>query len=115
MWLAIRLPTEGLLANCNNTEQKRRSPKPKKNCTELIQIFWAAPPEAFFGQDTISLVTNRNTKTLESDRWRGTGIPFRRCMGRVLYRKSDVIGWLESHELVISTSQYKSKEGADHA
>lgn len=90
--------------------KKRRSVLPQKSNSELVQIFWSAPLEAFFGQETIAPVTNKRVKTLECDRWRGVGIPYRKIGGRVLYQKRDVIDWLESHELVTSTSEYKKEE-----
>lgn len=73
---------------------------------ELVNAFWGAPAEAFFSQDVVAAVTNRCKKTLECDRWRGKGIPYRKCSGRVLYRKCDIVAWLENHRLVSSTSEY---------
>ena len=96
--------------NSSTTEEssfkKRRTTLPHKPASELVQIFWAAPLEAFFGQETIAPVTNKGLKTLECDRWRGQGIPYRKVGGRVLYQKCDVINWLKSHALVTSTSEY---------
>ena len=89
--------------------RKQRSTKPKKSETELVEIFWASAIEAFFGQETIAPVTNKSIKTLECDRWRGVGIPYRKISGRVLYKKRDVISWLESHALVTSTSEYNKE------
>lgn len=86
---------------------KPRTTKFKKSDAELVEIFWAAATEAFFGQETVAPVTNKSIKTLECDRWRGAGIPYRKVGGRVLYQKRDVINWLESHALVLSTSEYK--------
>jgi hypothetical protein len=86
--------------------RKKRVAKIKKTDAELVQLFWDASFEAFFGQETIAPVTNKSIKTLESDRWRGRGIPYRKVSGRVLYQKRDVINWLESHVLVTSTSEY---------
>ena len=88
--------------------------KNSPNTAELIKLFWEAPKEAYFAQKTIAAVISRTTKTLECDRWRGKGIPYRKCGGRVLYCKSDVIAWLESHKVVTSTSEYKNG-GASHA
>jgi len=88
---------------------KRCNTKPKKSEQEQVQIFWNAPMEALFGDNTIAPVTGRSVKTLQCDRWRKSGIPFRKVCGRVLYSKSDVIAWLESHPLVQSTSEYKQK------
>lgn len=93
---------------------RKRTIKPKKPTTELISEFWSAPNEALFGQETISPVINKSVKTLEADRWRGKGIPFRKCNGRVTYRKSDVLNWIESHELVTSTSQYSNRKGGNN-
>lgn len=97
-----------------NPARKPRSIKPKKSDIELIQNFWGAPDDALFGQETIAPVTNRNIKTLECDRWKNNGIPYRKCGGRVLYRKADVITWINSHQLVTSTSDAKLSEGKIH-
>lgn len=79
---------------------------------ELISSFWQSPDEAYFDQGTVAPVIGCMPKTLERDRWRGQGIPFRKVGGRVLYQKKDVIQWLNSHALVTSTSEYE-KGGAD--
>ncbi|NBX85437.1 MAG: hypothetical protein EBQ95_07520 [Gammaproteobacteria bacterium] len=89
--------------------RKSRTIVHKQPNSELVQIFWAAPNEAFFGQETIAPVIQRSIKSLESDRWRGQGIPFRKCLGRVVYKKSDVIAWIENHALVTSTSEYNKE------
>lgn len=86
---------------------KKRFNKPKPSDNELIKSFWLSPPEAYFNQLTVAPVVRCSTKTLEGNRWKGTGIPFRKVGGRVLYKKSDVIDWLESHALVSSTREYK--------
>lgn len=97
--------------NTHEIRNKRCRGKPKKSAVESVQIFWNAPMEAFFGQETIAPVINSSTKTLECDRWRRRGIPFRKTItGRVLYRKSDVVAWLEGHQLISSTSEYKQEE-----
>lgn len=98
-----------MIVNTPSISKKRRTNSSRKPNNELVQVFWSAPMEAFFGQDTIAPVTNKSIKTLESDRWRGLGIPYRKVGGRVLYRKQDVISWLEGHELVTSTSEYKKE------
>ena len=73
----------------------------KKSEALLVNTFWDASTQAFFGQETIAPVTGRKPKTLESDRCKKSGIPFRKIGGRVLYQKKDVVDWLESHQLVI--------------
>ncbi len=100
----------------NNTLTSIRKPREatsRKPENELVQTFWAAPPEALFGQETIAPVIQRGIKSLESDRWRGKGIPYRKCSGRVVYRKSDVINWIENHKLVTSTSEYNQAVNHD--
>ncbi len=95
------------IATClSEGKDKLRRTKHKKSDAELVQIFWSAPVEAFFSQETVAPVVDCRTKTLECNRWRGKGIPFRKVNGRVLYQKRDVINWLESHALVSSTSEY---------
>ena len=89
---------------------KKSFKPPKKSHLEHLQEFWAAPVSAFFGQVTIAAVCDCSTATLESNRWRGIGIPYRKVTGRVLYRKCDVVAWLEKHALVHSTSE-QVKEG----
>lgn len=90
-----------------SSEAKKRSKKTKKLDSDSIRIFWDAPSDAFFGQEIVAHVTNSSVKTLECNRWRKLGIPFRKVSGRVLYRKVDVVRYLESHELVLNTSQYE--------
>ena len=89
--------------------RKQRTTKSKKSDIELVDIFWTASIEAFFNQETIAPVTNKSIKTLEADRWRGKGIPYRKIGSRVLYQKRDVINWLESHAVVTSTSEYNQE------
>jgi len=81
--------------------------KLKEPNADLVKIFWQAPQEAYFDQRTVAPVTGRSIKTLECDRWRKSGIPFRKIGGKVLYQKKDIVEWLESHALVLSTSGYK--------
>lgn len=90
----------------NLAAKNKRTKKAKPSIAELIQLFWSSPPEAYFNQLTVAPVTGCSPKTLECDRWKRNGIPFRKVGGRVLYKKIDVIRWLESHALVESTSQY---------
>lgn len=80
---------------------------------ELVRQFWDALPETYFDQFTVAPVTGRKPKTLECDRWKKSGIPYRKVQGRVLYQKKDVIAWLEGHPLVNSTSEYKEVSSHD--
>lgn len=85
---------------------KRRKRKPKLSETESIQLFWSSPLEARFGEEIVAAVRQASVKTLQGERWRGEGIPFSKVGHRVLYKKADVIAWLESFPIVNNTSQY---------
>lgn len=87
--------------------KKQRAFKPKMPNSELLQFFWNSPMSAFFNDEVIAPVAGCSRKTLQCDRWKKSGIPFRKIGGRVLYQKKDVVSWLESHVLVTSTSEYK--------
>jgi len=86
-----------------------QSQNPSQEGAQLIEAFWSGHPSAFFNQKIIAAVRNVSVSTLENERWRGAGIPFRKVKGRVLYQKSDVINFLEGHALVTSTSQYNQE------
>lgn len=77
---------------------------------DLFKIFWESPPEAFFGQETVAFIRNVSVATMENNRWREVGIPYRKCSGRVLYRKSDVVAWIESHELVTENTELVTQD-----
>lgn len=81
--------------------------------TKHIEEFWNGHPSAFFNQKVVAAVRNVSVSTLENERWRGVGIPFRKVKGRVLYQKSDVVNFLESHALVTSTSHLKTTVGSN--
>lgn len=103
-------------ADVSTEQSKSRKPRSKsikKIDTESVKVFWSSPPEAFFKQETIALIANCAIKTLESDRWKGGGIPFRKINGRILYKKSEVVNWLDGHPVVTSTSNYADME-ANH-
>ncbi|MDR3476611.1 MAG: DNA-binding protein [Gammaproteobacteria bacterium] len=83
---------------------------PKKSPVELVHEFWNAHPLALFDQNVVAAVRGVSIATLENERWKGDGVAFRKISGRVLYRKSDVMQFLDSHALVMSTSEYKKNE-----
>lgn len=94
--------------------RKKRASKAKKTEVELIQLFWSAPDDARFGEDVIAAVTQRNSKTLQCDRWRKNGIPFSKVAGRVLYKKEHVVQWIESFAVCVNTSQYEPRKEMNH-
>jgi hypothetical protein len=71
---------------------------------DLVAIFWAAPEEALFNQKTIAAVLSCYESKMERDRWAGSGIPYYKFGRRCLYRKSEVIKWIEGHPSTLSTS-----------
>ena len=89
------------------TKVKQNLFNQKKYDADLIQMFWLSSSEAYFNQSVVAQVIGCKPKTLECDRWKKSGIPFRKVGGRVLYQKCDVVRWLESHKLVTSTSEYE--------
>lgn len=75
---------------------KRNAPiKNHAEEAELVKIFWAAPMQALFGENTIAAVTQRSVRTLQQDRYSKIGIPFSKMLGRVIYKKSDIIEWID--------------------
>jgi hypothetical protein len=60
-----------------------------------IVAFWASPPEALFPSPVIAQVRHVSNSLLERERWLGTGPKYRKIRGRVLYRKGDVLAWMD--------------------
>lgn len=73
----------------------------------LIEEFNRSPDNAWFTQATPAAIRNCSESTIERDRWAGCGIPFVKCGRSVRYRKLDIANWLENHNVVYSTSEYK--------
>lgn len=69
---------------------------------ELVESFWRANENALFTQTTIAAVLCISVKTLESNRWLKEGINYIKMGGRVLYRKSDVIKYINSRRMEIN-------------
>lgn len=60
-----------------------------------ILVFWSAPDEALFAPEAVAKVRNVSTSLLDRERWLGTGPQYRKVRGRVLYRKADVLAWMD--------------------
>jgi hypothetical protein len=43
----------------------------------------------------VAQVRNVSVALLERERWLGTGPKYRKIRGRVLYRKADVLAWMD--------------------
>ena len=73
----------------------------------LLQEFESAPDSALFPQTTIAAVRCCTPALLEREQWQGKGIPFLKMNRRCLYRKKDVLDWINDHQVFNSTSQYR--------
>ena len=66
----------------------------------LIKDFRNAPLEAEFTPEAISLVYHLSLAQLHKKRCEGGGIPFTKPTAKtVLYKKDDVLGFMESNRL----------------
>lgn len=66
----------------------------------MIKDFRNAPLEAEFTPETISLVYHLSLAWLQKKRCEGGGIPFTKPTAKtVLYKKDDVLGFMESNRL----------------
>lgn len=72
---------------------------------DILNEFYNSPPEALFDQKKISLVLECSNKSLERDRWAGTGIRFKKLGRSVRYQKSDVLAWLDAQTICGSTAE----------
>lgn len=70
----------------------------------LLNEFDFAPESALFNQQTISAVLSYSTQLLERNRWAGTSVPYLKIGRKVLYRRSDVLGFLQQQRVYRSTS-----------
>ena len=62
---------------------------------DSLLSFWAAPPEALFPPRIIARVRNVSPSALERERWLASGPPYLKIRGRVLYRKSELLAWID--------------------
>lgn len=80
--------------------------KIKSTRISQVQEFESAPDSTLFPQNTIAAVRCCTPALLERERWLGTGISYIKLNRRCLYKKQDVIDWINAHQKVSSTSQY---------
>ena len=71
-----------------------------------ITLFWDAPLSALFKQPVIAQVLVKSESWCERARWEGNGPKFLRIGRSIVYKKADVVDWLDKHQSVTSTSQY---------
>lgn len=78
--------------------------KIKLNRLQLINEFESAPDSMLFNQNTLAAILNCSTQLLERNRWAGEGVSYLKIGGKVLYRKSDVLEFLQQQKIYRSTS-----------
>lgn len=78
--------------------------KNKLSRLQLINEFELAPNSALFNQVTLAAILNCSTQLLERNRWAGGGVPYIKIGRKVLYRKSDVIQYIQNQKVCFSTS-----------
>ena len=71
---------------------------------DLLNEFDSAPESALFNQQTVAAVLNCSTQLLERNRWAGTSLPYLKIGRKVLYRKTDVLSFLQQQKVYRSTS-----------
>ena len=76
----------------------------KPSRLHLLNEFESAPQSALFNQQTIAAVLSCSTQLLERNRWTGSGVPYLKIGRKVLYRKSDVLDFLQQQKVYHSTS-----------
>jgi hypothetical protein len=88
---------------------KRTSRSHKPDASALRAEFWAAAPEALFDRDTVAAVRYMAPASVEAEAIRGGGPLYTRIGRRALYRKADLLAWMESKgRTVENTAQLKS-------
>lgn len=62
---------------------------------QLRQEFWQAQPGAYVDRKTAAAARYVTPETLESEAIKGGGPPYIRVGRRALYRKGDLLAWME--------------------
>ena len=71
---------------------------------QLVNEFESAPASTLFNQNTLAAILNCSTQLLERNRWAGEGVPYVKIGRKVLYRKSEVLDFLQQLKIYRSTS-----------
>jgi hypothetical protein len=75
----------------------------------LLKEFNDAPLDTLFTSTTVAAIRHCSVANIERERWRGTGIPFRRIGGSIRYSKRDILAWLSQHPAVRSTAEARAQ------
>ena len=57
--------------------------------------FYSLPPEAYIDRGTVAAARHVSEATVEKEAIKGGGVPYMRIGRRALYRKADVLAWME--------------------
>ncbi|KTD81344.1 hypothetical protein Lwal_1053 [Legionella waltersii] len=71
---------------------------------QFLNEFESAPVSGLFNQQTLAAVLNCSTQLLERNRWAGAGVSYIKIGRKVLYRKSDILDFLQQQKIYRSTS-----------
>ena len=76
--------------------------------TKNLNLFLSAPADALLPTKIVAAYLNKSISWFNCKAVSGGGIPFIKLGNKRLYKKQDVLEWLESNtQKVSSTSQYK--------
>ena len=74
-----------------------------------LNLFLSAPADALLPTKIVATYLNKSISWFNNKAISGGGIPFIKLGNKRLYKKQDVLDWLELNtEKVTSTSQYRS-------
>jgi len=94
----------GLVTNATHKE-----PRMSADPSVLRAEFYSLPPEAVFDRPTAAAVRYVSPATLEAEAIKGGGPPYTRIGRRALYRKSDLLAWMEKNgRTVENTAQLEA-------
>jgi len=72
--------------------------------------FWSASDDVLFTREHVAAVRHMSEATLEVEAMKGGGVPYIRIGRRALYRKRDVLAWLEANgRRVENTAQLRDE------
>ena len=78
--------------------------------TQLQRNFYSLPDEAYVDRETAGAVARVSLASMEKYAIKGGGPPYTRVGRRALYRKSDVLAWIEKRgRRVDNTAQLATK------
>mgnify|MGYP002737702915 CR=1 FL=1 len=93
-------------------ERKRRSVQAPD--AERISVFWTVPDDALLDRKTVAAGIGRSTKWVELKACTGGFVEFIKSGNKCLYRKGDVLAWLEANGRRVRTTSELSV-GVSHA